>query len=204
MLVPGMSIFAVKNDVLKDYPAVLNEAMGRSKLLSNIYKPTKDTKVERIFDYMSLNRNHWLYKVYVAKKKQLYQFMAYYFDDKGLVAVSTTDKSDYLLFFTPHFFKRYNERSYLNHILQEDIARSFMSDNTGFSIEILEAVSKDVSKFFCVTQKGVILGNCNTCLKVCYMNTFISHEMLLGNQVKLEGQLKVRLDILLKEMEIKR
>ena len=202
MLVPGMNIFKVQQDIRKDYPSVLQEAINTAKKLSGRNKPGKEPKVERIFDYISSGRNHWLYKIYMTRKQKLYQFMAYYYEDTGLAAVSTTDESEYVLFFTPHFFKRYNERTYLNHVRPEDIARSFMADNTDFSIEISDAVAPDVFKISCATQKGIILGKCNTSLKVCYMNTFLAYNTrLTTNQAEFKKRLKPHLDDLLRKRD---
>ena len=109
------------------------------------------------------------------------------------------ETGEVLFFFTSHFFNRYNERLNLNLVHPKDIMTNFVSLNEKFQAEHLGEVNKDVQKIFVVNQLGIMLGHFDMKLKVMYLNTFITHDMLKGEQVEKFKQLSNHLDKYLTE-----
>ncbi|MGE0637610.1 MAG: hypothetical protein AB7G44_06790 [Bacteroidia bacterium] len=68
-----------------------------------------------------------------------------------------------------------------------------MNNHIAYTFHFLEQVSPNVWNFFAVTKNGVALGTCINSLKYYKMNTFISHDMLKGDQLQTEAFKKSRI-----------
>jgi len=193
MLVPAMTLEEIRREVEKDFPIVHRKSSYVSNKMKRIFRDSlRQGNVVRFFDYVSKQKNKWIYKIELSNKPALITFMAYYYGAKGLNAVMMISDNN-MLYFSAHFFNRYNERRKLNLAMPHDIIRSFMSDNLQFSFKKLEEISAGVYTFFGVTDSGVALGTYYQNANLYKMNTFITSDMLTGNQVAMEEQLKARL-----------
>jgi hypothetical protein len=159
--------------------------------LSKVIKPKKDEEIVKYFDYYSKYKNTWIYKIVVTKKKNYYSWLLYYYGNSGIKAITVmADTEDYMFFFTTHFFKRYNERRKLNHTLPLDTLRSFMGENHNFNMQFVEDLNEGVQRMFCYINSGVILGTADHNIKLYWMNTFLTNDMLKSDQLELAEQLK--------------
>ena len=111
----------------------------------------------------------------------------------GLAALTIDMKEEVLHYHTGHFFKRYNERRNLGLVKPEDIIRVYIKDNTQISYQPLEKIATGIQTIFGVITTGIVLGHRNSNLKILLLSTYITHEMLKGQQLKMEDYLKSKL-----------
>ncbi len=184
MLIPTMTLHEIRKDLDKDYPSVKNKAAHMAHKVARVFGPGKDKSVIRFFEYCSFNKNKWIYKVQINKKQEQFQLFTYYYNNKGLNAFSLLEQFDYLLHFTGHFFQRYNQRLRLNLVQPNDVIRAYMEENVSYTFYKRKVISKGITKIFCLTERGIILGTQDDNTKVYHMNTFIPYFMLGNKKIK--------------------
>ncbi|MEW6469092.1 MAG: hypothetical protein AB1458_09220 [Bacteroidota bacterium] len=194
MLLPSMSITAVRRELIRDLPGLER----RSKTLIRRMEGAVPAAVALqslvlFYDQVSGSRNNWICRVYMGPRSSSATFMTCYYSRRGLGAV-TLSKENKLLYFTEHLLQRYNERRNLGLIRPDEVIRAFMNDNYSFHFERLEDIYPGVSKIFCRTESGVLLGTAHEKLDLLKMNTFLTTAMLKGNQVEMEAQLSEALE----------
>ena len=147
------------------------------------------------YEYTSKYKNNWLCSIRLThkKKKNKHQFLLYFYGKRGLAAIQP-GKENKMLYCTTHFFQRYNERRKLGLTQPVDILRSFMDDNSYYRFEFLEEVQPGIKLMFGVTESGVILGTLHTDLLLYKANTFLTNDMLKGDQVEKHAQLHAEVE----------
>lgn len=195
MLVPAMTLTDIRKEIEKDFPILHRKSGYITQKLSRLYSDSlREKKVTRFFDYQSKYKNKWIYKIELSKKKTNVTFLTYYYGKKGLTAIEPMSGNT-LLYFTAHFFNRYNERRKLNLTMPNDIMQAFLNDNMNFNFQRLEEFRPGVFKIFGVTQSGVVLGIYHVKLNFYKLNTFITSDMLKSGQTEMEQQLKDALNL---------
>jgi len=193
MLVPAMTLEEIRREVEKDYPIVHRKSSYVSRKLQRLLRNAiRENTVVRFFDYYSKQKNNWIYKIELNKKLPQITFAVYYYGDKGLTVIEPI-ASNIMLYCTAHFFNRYNERRNLNLIMPNDIIRSFMNDNVQFTFKRLEEIYPGNYTVFGTTDSGITLGTFNASTNLYKLNTFITRDMLRGDQVEMEVQMKMML-----------
>jgi hypothetical protein len=193
MLVPSMTLEEVRREIDKDFPILFRKAGYVGKKMERYHRPKRDEVLTGFFDYYSKYKNNWLCRIELTRKNILTYCMAYYYAEKGLAAIGLLNESDWLMYFSSHFFKRYNERLKLNIVMPNDLLKTYMNDQKDYVFKKLAQVSEDLWTTFCISDKGIILGMANTRLKFYKMNTFLSRDMLKGTQVEMEAQMNAQL-----------
>jgi len=184
MLVPAMSLTEVRKEIAKDFPIIYRKAVFVLTKMEKRYRPLKGKLVEQLFDYRSKNNNRWFYKISLIKDDPIVQFMVYYESKRGLCAVVPMNESETLVYLTAHFFNRYNERLHLNLVRPYDILVSYMMDNLAYHRRRIETVSPGVHKIFCVSERGICLGTELREVDFVRLNTFVTKDMLMGDQIE--------------------
>jgi len=111
------------------------------------------------YDYVSRNKNKWIIKIDIGKKDVSRSFMTYFYTSENKIAAVGIIDTKQLLYFTSHFFKRYNERLKLGIILPEDIIRHYVQHSSNYAVDYLGLVNENIVKVFISAKQGVILGN---------------------------------------------
>jgi len=187
MLVPAMSLPEIRAEIEKDYPILFRKACYVCEKLAKEHKLRNDELLEQVFDYYSKYKNTWLYRINISKRTRNTRFLVYYYGKKGLNAIqpafeASTRKSGAMIFFTAHFFNRYNERRSLQLIKPYDIMKKFILENGEFHFDRLETIRGGVSRTLCVMETGVAMGVYDEITKWIRLNTYVSNATLTGNQ----------------------
>ena len=156
----------VKNDQRHYFKPVKLEENGNTYILQI------DTKGRS--DYKKNGLLFIIYKLY-TRKEGTYAMMQYTLRSKP-------DEDKYCIY-PPHLFERYRERALKDTDLSEEetIFKFFQNDNATFK-NIHKHHEKYSNSLFCVTTDGVMLGEkLDDTLMIA--KTYISHDMLKGNQV---------------------
>jgi len=194
MLVPSMSIDELRIEMGKDMLILMRKSDYVAHKLMRAHMPLKDKHIVRFYDYYSKYKNNWIYRIEMTKKITLFSYMAYFETPKGINAMYMLQPQLALCYFTSHVFNRYNERTKLNLVKPIEIMQSFMNNNGQMQAETLEETSAKIAKVFVVSDSGVLLGWYDGEKKFYKFNTFITHEMLKGDQLEREAELKLQLE----------
>lgn len=191
MILPTMSVEEIRTDVLKDYPILYRKMKYHElSLYSELLRHKIPNNFVGYYDYTSKQKNHWLYRLEITRKKLLYhQAMVFYHTGKGYVGIIVSG-NNYVLYHTAHMFNRYNERRKLGLLNFFDIVRVFMNDNFDYTLQPLEEIGHGVSTFFCECNTGVMVGTVNNKIKLVKFNTYLPKEMLFPKQENMLEQLK--------------
>lgn len=143
-----------------------------------------------IFDHY-LPGYYWLYKVSVDKKEISFQYMMLFAYKEGIGAAMPMPHTNYMLYFSDHFFKRFNQRHKLGLTSETEIIKSFLYEAEHFEFFCLQSPVE--VKFFCITECGILLGTVDEQSKIAYVRTFFTHAMLNQWQQQLEKLLLEKL-----------
>ena len=190
MLVPSMTDEEIRKEIEKDFPILYRKSLYVAAEIKKQNMPLQKKRIIKTFDYVSKNKNNWIYKIDINKKITVLVYLAYFYSDRGLTAIEVFNHSDVLLFFSAHFFKRYNERLHLNIVLPKDLLHKYIDDHVGYLFTTLEKVNDNLESVFGTTPTGVVLGTYHKDLQYVNVNTFITHDMLKGNQLENEKKLR--------------
>ena len=193
MLVPAMTLPEIRKEVLKDLVIVKRKIVYVSEKISKLARKRHLKTHEHFMDYRSTQKNTWIFHFKYEHKEVYISLIIYFYGVAGLVALTIDIKDETLHYHTAHFFKRYNERRNLRLIKPEDILRAYIKDNTHISFQPLEKIATGMRTIFGVIETGIVLGYMNTNLNMIKLNTYITHEMLKGQQLKMEDYLKSKL-----------
>jgi len=199
MLLPNMTLEEVRREIDKDSPIVLRKAGYMAIKARRAMRPKGDKYIHSMYEYVSKHRNHWICRLEVEKRIMRNYCMAYYYAKRGIAGIGLLCNSEWLMYYTSHFFKRFNERQKLNIVLPNDLLWRFMEQFGDFAIEKDEQISEEVWSVFCVTDKGIMLGIADYKRKFYRMNTYLAPEMLKTTQI--ETGVRLRMKLMLHELD---
>ena len=189
MLIPTMTVEEVRKEIEKDAPILMRKANYVAvDLAKSLSKPQRIKGHVAFYEYTSKYKNKWMYRIEIAKKQNIISCMMLYHNGKGHVGIAVSLLKG-IIYHTGHFFQRYNERSNLHLKSLDEIMRSYMDHTTRFDFQPLDEIAPGIRKVFCRIEPGVILGTINHHLNLIKANTFLSREMLRGDQIELHNQL---------------
>jgi hypothetical protein len=190
MLVPSMTLQEIRKEINKDFPILFRKTIYvLQKLEKQLQKAEKKKGFTAFYNYCSKYKNQWIYRLNITKKQSLSTCMLLYHNGRGHIAIATTQNLN-LIYHTPHFFERYNERLQLGLKTQNEIYQSYMNETPTYKFQNLEEISPGIFTMFCVIDSGIILGIHNEPLKMIKANTFLTHDMLRKDQRELMAVLK--------------
>lgn len=195
MLVPAMTLPEVRKEVLKDLVIVKRKIIYVSQAIIKEARKHHLKTHERYMDYVSTQKNTWIFHFRYSHKEVYIGTIVYFYGVNGLAALTIDMKEEALHYHTGHFFKRYNERRNLGLVKPEDIIRVYIKDNTQISYQPLEKIATGLQTIFGLISTGIVLGYKNSNINMLVLNTYITHEMLKGQQLTMEDYLKVKLSL---------
>jgi hypothetical protein len=194
MLVPKMNLAEIRKEIDKDFEIVVRKSLFVLKDLKKEHAPLRQKRIIEVYDYFSKFKNNWIFKWDVDKKVTLPVYLVWYIGDRGLTAIQAFPNHPGLFYYTSHYFKRYNERLNLEINDPKKLLHVFMENHLAYSFQYLEEIAPGVWKFFAYTKNGVALGTYIQAQDCYKMNTFITHDMLKGDQKEMETFKKAELD----------
>ncbi len=202
MIVPSMNLDELKKEIDKDHAILFRKSVFVGHQLEREYRLKSNERKKISYDYFSKHKNNWVYFFDITKNNTVCSFMIYYYSDRGLNAFLKLDDNTSFVFFSAHFFTRYNERLKLNYTSPKQMIHYFISNNTGFIFQKIDMIDNTRYKFFCKFKDGIALGTMDLETKIYKMNTFITQDMLFGDQQDLNDNLNKQLDKYLQDSKI--
>jgi hypothetical protein len=194
MIIPSMTLIEVRKEYEKDWPIVSRKGDYLLKELRHKARPHGKDIVVRFHDYLSKNQNNWIIRLELSKKESFITKMAYFNNNSGLSAILSIHEDRVLIFHTPNFFKRFNERLHLGLSSPMDIFHAFLNESNEYEGTRLNKIAPGIYKLFSATPKGYCLGTYDENIKFMKMSTFITHDMLKDSQVDIAVELSSRIE----------
>lgn len=198
MIVPAMSNAEVVNELLSDYESVNRKSRYTVEKELKILFKTKKFPVFKAFDYVTpKSKNRWIYMLDMKSKNEIYQiYVNYHYTQIGLRAALVMTDGD-ITFLNGHLFQRFVEREGLDISNPVDRMKEFFRLNQQISYQVNETLPDGTRKMIGTFKTGVVLGirkkiGYKRGLVIC--NTYISNDMLQGNQGLIISGLKEELD----------
>ncbi|MEI6853084.1 MAG: hypothetical protein WCL06_09585 [Bacteroidota bacterium] len=182
MILPNMTLEEIRKEIDKDFP-ILHRKMKyvQDDLDKKYSKLQKREGYTEYFEYTSKYKNHYIYKIQRQRKHTERQSMLVYHNGIGHVGIGVTYEL-HILYYTAHFFKRYNERRNLGYILHNDIVRALLNENDHVGFTELEEIAPNIHTIYGFIKSGMILGTYNRNVDLVKLHTYLTNEMLNQNQ----------------------
>jgi hypothetical protein len=200
MFVESMTFEEMRKEFEKEKRALLGKIVHHSNKVLKLMNQTNMNSYDKHFDYLSPNKNRWVYH-FVADKKGRNHFRidtyCYFQTNKSYAVISYAVEIDRLFYISSHFLTRYFERQNLTSDNMHDLIRTYYRNNANLITQAIkeEKPGTGIWQVFVQTSTGVGLGylynNCN----IVEMRTFITNDMLKGNQVEMSKQLEEKFKI---------
>lgn len=192
MIVASMTEQEIRKEVLADMANAFRwEDRNQNRFRRLVLKASR-FPVFSHYLYTSPRKNKWLILLQANSKKEhsdlcRITFVVTYDSPHGMYAilVSFIDGEPQLIYFAPHFFKRFKERMYLG-LTGMELLIEFFRFNSGF---VFDRTIKKINESQYFTEiagsalDGVALG-----VESIYDNilfkTFVTYEMLKGQQIE--------------------
>jgi len=199
MILPTMTFEEVRRELEKDAPIVMRKAYYVSlDLEKKMGKAGLKQGPIQYFDYLSKYKNQWIYRLRFTKKRTEISVMMVYHNGHGHAAVAVSPEDD-IVYHTPHFLNRYNERRNLGLTNYKNIIHAFMNENQIYTWEELEEIKEGVFKVFMQIPSGAVLGTLDKNLWFTKANTYLPNEMLNKTQTERQADMKERIEKYLDE-----
>lgn len=186
MVVPTMNTKQIKDEYQKGFRNLENKV---DSFINKLRKRLRAKKQRHcFFTYTDPQKNKWGSQILVAKHGHLVLgFMHYEHPQHGKCALLMNREENTLFTFTGHFFRRYNERLQLGFQATIDSMEHFFLHNIEISVDDLAGVD-----FQSELPSGIGLGIRQPDDRFDF-RTFISHNMLRGDQINISEELQKEL-----------
>jgi hypothetical protein len=203
MIVPAMSVTEIQKELSRDFEycfARIQREMNQYRRA--IIKSSKFPMCFKPIDYVTPSRNHFIIFLEAKSKKNANDpyitFVGYYLRPEGIYAamlLPTYGGDKTIILYPPHFFERYKQRYLLEDICTLDAIKTYFRINPTNMLEFVDA-----KKFRGSCNQGFVFGEMLTS-NILVIKTFVSKEMLKGEQVDLNSKLTKQISEL-NEMKI--
>jgi hypothetical protein len=191
MIVPKMSWDELRREFFEDIRIVQARNSNQSRIFQQ--KMVKQKQQHSLFTepYISPHRNQWLcfHDVSISNKECFYTQCCLYYDHIGLKTLSVVNVKEpdqqAIIRLNSHFYNRYNERMELRLLKPEQIVKHFYRNNfrRHHPIDNLPTEEDGHLRIFMTSESGVMLGYRYLEKELVEMKTFITYDMLKGDQV---------------------
>jgi hypothetical protein len=208
MYVESMSFEEIRREFDKEETVMSNKIWLHSGHVLRQMRKTKMTALDKYFEWTSPNKNKWTYHytIDLTKPKADQFFVSLYcifFTERSYAVLSYSKNTGRISYFTSHFFTRYFERENLSHANYHDVIRKFMTVNTHFITSPVKKIFEGKFDVFIQLKSGAAFGSLHSAIDLVQMRTYITNDMLKGDQVALSKALdeKFQLGVLRKKGE---
>ena len=197
-----MSRDEIIKELKSDYEIVLRKIGYVFDKENKIVLRNKKYPIIKTYRYKSpVKKNTWVFGFqWYGKNNYMVMVFNYHYTNKGLMIANFTVDSnkdfstlnDGIVFYSSHFFERYNERGNIGLESTIERAEKWFLDNMVISFSYGNEKEEDSSVCDITgtdSSGGMLLG---TSLrdKIIIWNTYISNDMLKGDQVKISKSQK--------------
>lgn len=197
MFVESMTFEEIRQEFEKDKKTLISKIVHHSNEVIKLMRKTNMSRYERYFDYTSPRKNKWIYHFFCDQpkgKKFRVNMYCYFHTHNSYAVISYAHNIDQLIYMSGHFFTRYFQREKPGHETMHDIVRLYLSENSELIVQGIkeEKPGTKIWQAFVQSSRGVGLGYLYQNVNVVEMRTFVTNDMLKGDQVTLSKQLEER------------
>lgn len=195
MFVESMTFEEIRAEFEKEKNALTNKILNHSGQVLKLMRKTNMSSYDKYFDYISPRKNRWVYHFGAsAKGKDNFTITnyCYFYTHSSYAVINYAPVTDHLTYLSGHFFTRFLQREKLNTESIHDIVRTYFKTN---ETTVTQAIKEEkpgtgIYQAFVQSKTGVGLGYIYSKERITEMRTFITNDMLKGNQVELSKQLE--------------
>jgi hypothetical protein len=188
-----MTFEEIRKEFDKDRTALIRKVGSHSNHVVRMMRKTNATTFKKYFEWISPNKNRWIYKFdvdYKIKKNHFYiQQYCLFFTERSYSVLIFSIENDQLTYFTSHFFTRYFEREHLDTQDLHKVIRTFMDNNSELVTQPLKHLFEEKYDSFIQMKTGVGFGTFHHKINLVEVRTFITNDMLRGKQIELSRAL---------------
>jgi hypothetical protein len=192
MFVESMTFEEMRKEYDKDMPSIKRKLAGHSDDVVKQMRKTNMKTFYKEYSWVSPLKNRWTYifnfNLDLNKNPKTFPLYCVFFTEKSYSVLSAA--GDHILaYFTSHFFTRYIEREGLQRYDIHEAVKTYMKRNPGLVIQKEKHLFDDRWSVFVQHKEGVAFGTEYEKLQFVEMRTFITNDMLKGNQIDLSKKL---------------
>ena len=185
MIVPSMNTQQVYTEFLQGYSAVQRKINSLSSKFRRLAIRKRSNFLT--LDYTDPQKNKWCIHVIFNKNSYTTLPFLYYHGNNGYQALRLHLETGECEAYNPHFFSRFNERVNIGSKSSMETMKAYFL----MSFEVQVHQEKD-NTFHAEIAVGVGLGYRITDYLIQY-KTFLTHDMLRGQQISLSKKLRERM-----------
>lgn len=192
-----MTFKEIREEYEKEKDALFHKIASHSKKVVKGMRKTNMRSYDKYFDYISPRKNRWTYhfiKTPADAQLRVDHYCIYFTARSYAVIVYAVD-ADRIFYYTSHFFKRYYQREELERENIHETIKSFIRDNKIVASQPLQRLSGGITQVFGQMSTGVGLGYHHLDINLLEFRTFITNNMLKGEQRDLSKQLEEKFNI---------
>ena len=172
-----------------------NKIVRHSDQVMKLMRKTNMSKYDKYFDYTSPRKNRWVYRFSATGRGENYFHITnycYFYTHNSYAVITYMPETNHLIYLSGHFFTRFLQREKLATESIHDVVRTYFETNNRLVTDGIkeEKPGTGIFQAFVQTKTGVGLGYVYSKLKVTEMRTFITNDMLKGDQVERSKQIE--------------
>lgn len=196
MITDTMTLTEMQNEVQKDYDPLFRRLYHFQDETRRFFLKSKVFPVYKLTDWKSyITNNEWTIILLVREKKYVNEpaiipFARYQSYGMGVVFMRPiTDRSSFIINYTPHFFRRYHERYIIpeNYNITDTKKRieHFFVNNSVPSYDFSPAGDNFIGYY----NQGIIFGEHTDDRTALKAKTFVSRTMLYNDQARTDDDI---------------
>ena len=193
MFVESMTFEEIRKEFNKDKKVLMKHIVFHGKKIYKFMRHTNMHHYDKYHDYMSPQKNHWVIRMKADSQKTgdgLITQYCYYFTRRSYSVLSYSAVTDKLFFYRGHFFTRFYQREELEKDFMHDLIKKYLDINHISVTQPLADLGNGIIRVFGQLTTGVALGYHHQEINLTEFRTFISNDMLKGDQVTLSKMLE--------------
>jgi len=199
MFVESMSFEEIRKEFDRDKPALASKMVHHSSSIMKQMRKTNMTHFEKYYDWVSPRKNRWTYHFELNGKVTgnnfLIRMYCLFFTERSYAVVVYSRDTDRVMYYTSHFFTRYFQREGLPREDLHEIIRTFLAENNDLITQPMKLIQSDQYDSFIKMRTGAAFGTLHKTLNLLELRTFITNDMLKGDQVALAKALEEKFQI---------
>jgi hypothetical protein len=199
MFVESMSFEEIRKEFDRDKPSMVRKMVHHSDSVMKQMRKTNMTHFEKYYDWISPRKNRWTYRFELNGKvigsNFFIRMYCQFFTERSYAVLVYSRETDRVIYYTSHFFTRYFQREGLPREDLHEIIKTFLEENNQFITHPLKQIQSDTYDSFIQMRTGAAFGTLHRALNLVELRTFITNDMLKGDQVALSKALEERFQI---------
>lgn len=200
MFVESMTFEEIRQEFEKDKKTLISKIVHHSNEVLKLMRKTNMSHYDKHFEYISPRKNKWVYHFAGDKKGKdnfrIYNYCWFHTHNSYAVIVYSPANAR-LTYISGHFFTRFHQRAKTERENMHDLVRLYLSTNNNTATQPIkeEKPGSGVYQVFSQSGSGVGLGYFYKKENIVELRTFITNDMLKGDQIALSKLLEEKFKI---------